>query len=93
MKGVILAGGLGTRLRPLTEDTPKPMLPVVDRPIVEWVVGGLGAAGIDEVVLCRVLREGGGRDGRRRRSPGQRPPSPAARCRRPRCRRRGPSSR
>ena len=52
MRAVVLVGGLGTRLRPLTLTIPKPMLPVVDRPIVEWVVGGLAAAGIDEVVLA-----------------------------------------
>jgi mannose-1-phosphate guanylyltransferase len=52
MRAVVLVGGFGTRLRPLTLTTPKPMLPVVDRPIVEWVVGGLATAGIDEVVLA-----------------------------------------
>ena len=56
MRAVVLVGGFGTRLRPLTQHTPKPMLPVVDRPIVEWVVGGLGAAGIDEVVLALGFR-------------------------------------
>jgi mannose-1-phosphate guanylyltransferase len=56
MRAVVLVGGFGTRLRPLTLHTPKPMLPVVDRPIVEWVVGGLGAAGIDEVVLALGFR-------------------------------------
>jgi mannose-1-phosphate guanylyltransferase len=52
MRAVVLVGGFGTRLRPLTLAIPKPMLPVVDRPIVEWVVGGLAAAGVDEVVLA-----------------------------------------
>src|SRR6188508_87825 len=56
MRAVVLVGGFGTRLRPLTLHTPKPMLPVVDRPIVEWVVGGLAAAGIDEVVLALGFR-------------------------------------
>ena len=56
MRAVVLVGGFGTRLRPLTLHTPKPMLPVVDRPIVEWVVGHLGAAGIDEVVLALGFR-------------------------------------
>jgi mannose-1-phosphate guanylyltransferase len=56
MRAVVLVGGFGTRLRPLTLSVPKPMLPVVDRPIVEWVVGGLAAAGIDEVVLALGFR-------------------------------------
>ena len=51
MRAVVLVGGFGTRLRPLTLTTPKPMLPVVDRPILEWVLGGLGRAGIDEAIL------------------------------------------
>ena len=51
MRAVVLVGGFGTRLRPLTLATPKPMLPVVDRPILEWVLGGLGRAGIDEAIL------------------------------------------
>jgi mannose-1-phosphate guanylyltransferase len=51
VRAVVLVGGFGTRLRPLTLSTPKPMLPVVDRPILEWVLGGLGRSGIDEAVL------------------------------------------
>lgn len=35
---VILAGGLGTRLRPLVDDVPKPMAPVLGRPFVSWLV-------------------------------------------------------
>jgi mannose-1-phosphate guanylyltransferase/phosphomannomutase len=38
MKAVIMAGGEGTRLRPLTVDQPKPMLPVVNRPMAEHVI-------------------------------------------------------
>lgn len=37
---VLMAGGLGTRLRPLTEDTPKPLLPVGDKPILETILEG-----------------------------------------------------
>lgn len=51
MRAVVLVGGFGTRLRPLTFTTPKPMLPVGHRPIVENLVRMLSAAGIDEVVL------------------------------------------
>ena len=49
LQAVIMAGGFGTRLRPLTEDTPKPMLPVGDRPLMEIMVGQLAAAGITNV--------------------------------------------
>ncbi|MEE2697665.1 MAG: NDP-sugar synthase [Actinomycetota bacterium] len=51
MRAVVLVGGLGTRLRPLTADLPKQMLPIVDRPMIEHVVGHLAAHGVDEVVL------------------------------------------
>lgn len=51
MKAVVLVGGLGTRLRPLTYHTPKQMLPVVNRPMIEWAVLHLAAHGVDEVIL------------------------------------------
>ncbi|MFM8847256.1 MAG: sugar phosphate nucleotidyltransferase [Actinomycetota bacterium] len=51
MRAVVLVGGFGTRLRPLTLTTPKPMLPVGHRPIVENLVRMLSVAGVDEVVL------------------------------------------
>jgi mannose-1-phosphate guanylyltransferase len=56
VRAVVLVGGFGTRLRPLTLHTPKPMLPVVDRPILEWVLGGLGRSGVDEAVLSLGFR-------------------------------------
>jgi dTDP-glucose pyrophosphorylase/CBS domain-containing protein len=49
MQAVIMAGGLGTRLRPLTDDLPKPMLPVGDRPLMERIVEQLRDAGIQRV--------------------------------------------
>jgi len=52
MKAVILVGGFGTRLRPLTLTTPKQMLPVVDRTMLEHVVGRLGSFGVTEAVLA-----------------------------------------
>ena len=52
MRAVVLVGGFGTRLRPLTNTTPKPMLPVVNRPMIEHLVGGLARAGITEVTLA-----------------------------------------
>jgi len=51
MRAVVLVGGFGTRLRPLTLSTPKPMLAVGHRPIVENLVRMLARADIDEVVL------------------------------------------
>ena len=52
MKAVILAGGLGTRLLPLTEKTPKPMLPLGNKPILEHLVDWNKRNGIRSVVLC-----------------------------------------
>ncbi|MFN0088758.1 MAG: sugar phosphate nucleotidyltransferase [Acidimicrobiales bacterium] len=51
MDAVVLVGGFGTRLRPLTLTTPKQMLPVLDRPMIEWVMAGLAAHGISRAVL------------------------------------------
>ncbi|HEX4864419.1 MAG TPA: NDP-sugar synthase [Acidimicrobiales bacterium] len=56
MKAVVLVGGEGTRLRPLTLTTPKQMLPVGGRPMIERVIGGLGQHGITEVVLSLGYR-------------------------------------
>lgn len=52
MKAVILVGGLGTRLRPLTCNTPKPMIPLVNQPFIVHVLENLRNQGIDEVILC-----------------------------------------
>lgn len=49
LQAVIMAGGLGTRLRPLTDDTPKPMLPVNGRPLLERTIEQLRGAGIRRV--------------------------------------------
>jgi mannose-1-phosphate guanylyltransferase len=51
VKAVVLVGGEGTRLRPLTLSTPKQMLPIVEQPMIERVLGHLAAHGIDEAVL------------------------------------------
>jgi glucose-1-phosphate thymidylyltransferase len=51
MKGVILAGGSGTRLDPLTRITNKHLLPLYDRPMVSYAVEALLAAGIQELML------------------------------------------
>ncbi|MCZ7530414.1 MAG: NDP-sugar synthase [Acidimicrobiia bacterium] len=51
MKAVILVGGQGTRLRPLTLTCPKPLLPIVNQPFLERQLTWLGAYGVDDVVL------------------------------------------
>src|SRR5512135_1364639 len=51
MKGVILAGGSGTRLHPLTRITNKHLLPLYDRPMVTYAVEALVGAGIGELML------------------------------------------
>jgi len=51
MKGVILAGGLGTRLMPLTKVTNKHLLPVYDQPMITYPIKTLVNAGIEEVLL------------------------------------------
>jgi mannose-1-phosphate guanylyltransferase len=51
MKGLILAGGKGTRLRPLTVFTPKPIIPVVNRPFLLYQIEILRRAGISDITL------------------------------------------
>ena len=51
MKAVIMAGGEGTRLRPQTSNLPKPMLPLVGRPMMEHIVSLLRRHGIDDIVV------------------------------------------
>src|ERR1700722_3418061 len=50
MKAMVLAAGLGTRLRPLTYETTKPMVPVLDRPVMEHILDLLSRHGFDEVI-------------------------------------------
>lgn len=52
MKAIALVGGFGTRLRPLTNDIPKQMLPIGGRPMIEWVAEHLASHGIDELILA-----------------------------------------
>ena len=51
VKAVIMAGGYGKRLRPLTDEIPKPMLPVGGRPIMEWIIEGLREVGICHIIV------------------------------------------
>ena len=52
MKAVILAGGLGTRLRPLTNKKPKPMLPLGKKPLLEHLIKWIRKNGVKDIVLC-----------------------------------------
>jgi mannose-1-phosphate guanylyltransferase len=62
MQAIVLVGGRGTRLRPLTETVPKPALTLVDRPFLAYMIEWLAGHGVTEVVLAcgflpEVLRE------------------------------------
>jgi dTDP-glucose pyrophosphorylase len=56
MKAVILAAGKGTRMRELTNELPKPMLPVEGKPILEHILGGLLQAGIRDIFIVTGFR-------------------------------------
>jgi len=51
MKAMILAAGRGERMRPLTDHTPKPLLPVRGKPLIEWHLEALARGGVREVVI------------------------------------------
>jgi mannose-1-phosphate guanylyltransferase len=57
VKAVVLVGGEGTRLRPLTETIPKPLIPLVDRPFLDHVLDHLAAHRIDEALLSSPYLE------------------------------------
>ncbi len=52
MKAIILAGGFATRLRPLTLTKPKPALPILNKPLILWLIEAVKRAGISEVIIC-----------------------------------------
>lgn len=52
MKAIILAGGLGTRLRPLTFAVPKPLIPIGERPILEILIENLKTYGVTDIYLA-----------------------------------------
>jgi mannose-1-phosphate guanylyltransferase len=56
MRAVVLVGGFGTRLRPLTATIPKPMLPIGHEPMISRLVGRLARGGVTEVVLALGFR-------------------------------------
>ena len=52
MKAIILAGGKGKRLKPVTDYVPKPLVPIKNIPIIEWQIRYLKKFGIREVIIC-----------------------------------------
>ncbi len=52
MKAIILAGGRGKRLKPVTDYVPKPLVPIKNIPIIEWQIKYLKKFGIKEVIIC-----------------------------------------
>ncbi len=56
VRAVVLVGGFGTRLRPLTYSTPKQLLPVAGPPMIERVLGHLAEHGVEEAVLSLGYR-------------------------------------
>ena len=52
MKAIILAGGRGKRLRPITDYIPKPLVPIKNVPIIEWQIRYLKKHRVDEVIIC-----------------------------------------
>jgi NDP-sugar pyrophosphorylase family protein len=57
MDAILLAAGLGTRLRPHTLTTPKPLLPVQGRPILDWILGALPREVVRVIVVVNYLAE------------------------------------
>ena len=51
-QAVIMVGGKGTRLRPLTNNCPKPILPILDKPCTEYFIDALAEAGMEEVIMA-----------------------------------------
>ncbi len=56
MHGVIMAGGRGTRLQPLTDHRPKPMVPLLGRPVIDYVKDAMLRAGVNELVVTTGYR-------------------------------------
>jgi mannose-1-phosphate guanylyltransferase len=63
MQALVLVGGEGTRLRPLTRTAPKPIVPLVDRPFIRYMIDWLARHGVDEVVLSIGFLAHGIREG------------------------------
>lgn len=52
MKAIILAGGRGKRLKPVTDYVPKPLVPIKNIPIIEWQIKYLKKFGVKEIIIC-----------------------------------------
>ena len=57
MKAIILAGGRGKRLRPVTDYVPKPLVPINNIPIIEWQIKYLKKFGVSEVIICTGYKQ------------------------------------
>jgi len=57
LKAIILAGGRGKRLKPITDDVPKPLVLIKNIPIIEWQIKYLKKFGIDEVIICTGYKQ------------------------------------
>ena len=56
-KGIIISGGWGTRLRPLTCTIPKPLIPIVNKPVIERQIILLRSAGVKDIILAVSVME------------------------------------
>ncbi len=56
IKAVLMAGGFGTRIQPLTNSVPKPMLPIVNIPMMEHIINKLKQSGIDEIIVLLYFK-------------------------------------
>ena len=56
MKALFLAGGMGTRLKPLTDEIPKPMVPIMNKPLLERSMANLRKCGINEIVISTCYK-------------------------------------
>jgi len=57
MKAIILAGGRGKRLRPITDYVPKPLIPIKNKPIIEWQLKYLKKFGVTEAIICTGYKQ------------------------------------